>query len=50
MDESVDSAEVDEYTVRGDVLDRTFANLTFLEAFDDFLALLFEFSFDKSLV
>ena len=50
VDESVHTAEVDEYTVRGDVLDNTFEDLTFLELADDLSFLSFEFSLDKSLV
>ena len=50
MDESVHTTEVNEYTVRGDVLDNTFKDLAFLELVDDFSFLSFEFSLDESLV
>ena len=50
VDESVNTAEVDEYTVRGDVLDHTLENLTLLQLRDDLLLLGLELSLDKSLV
>ena len=50
VDETVHAAEVDEYTIVGDVLDRTFEHLTLFELADDFLLLSFEFSFDECLV
>ncbi len=50
MDEAVYAAKVDEYTVRSDVLDRTFEHLTLFELGDDFALLLFEFGFDECLV
>ena len=50
MRPSTPPAEVDEYTVRSDVLDRTFENLTLFELGDDFLLLGFELSLNKCLV
>ena len=50
VDESVNTAKVNEYTVRGDVLDSTFENLTLLKLADDFFLLCLKLSFDKSLV
>ncbi len=50
MDESVNTAEVNEYTVRSDVLNGTFEDLTLLKLADDFFLLCFQLSFDKSLV
>ncbi len=50
VDESVNTAEVNEYTVRSDVLDGTFENLTLFELADDFFLLLFQFGLDESLV
>ena len=50
MDETVNSTEVDEYTVVSDVLDSTFENLTFLQLRDNLLLLLFKLSLDESLV
>ena len=50
VNETVNTAEVDEYTVRSDVLNSTFEHLTLLELRNDFLLLGFEFCFDKSLV
>ena len=50
VDKTIDTAEVDEYAVRGDILDRTFEYLTFFEFGDDFFLLLFELGFDESLV
>ena len=49
VDQAVYAAKVDEYTVRSDVLDSSFQYLTFFQFGDDFF-LLFQFSFDKSLV
>ena len=48
--QTVDATEVDEHTVRSDVLDRSFENLSFLQAADDHALLLFEFCFDERFV
>ncbi len=50
MYETVNTTEVDEYTVRGDVLDCALVNLTLLELRHDLLLLSLKFSLDKSLV
>ena len=50
MDETIYAAEVDEYTVRSDILNSTFEYLTLLKLRDDFLLLCFKFSLDKCLV
>ena len=50
MDKTIHAAKVDKHAVGSDVLDRTFADLTFLETFDDFFALLFEVGFDDCFV
>ena len=50
VDESVNTAEVNEYTVRSDVLDSTFENLTLFELADDFFLLSFQLGLDESLV
>ena len=50
VDESVNTAEVNEYTVRSDVLDSTFENLTLFELADDFFLLSLQFGLDESLV
>ena len=50
MDQSVHTAQIDEYTVRGDVLDRTFEYLTLFELGDDLLLLLLEVGLDEGLV
>ena len=50
VDQTVYAAQVDEYTIRGDVLNGSFENLTLLQLRDDFLLLLFQFSLDESLV
>ena len=50
MDKSVYAAQVDEYAVGGNVLDRTFEYLTFFELGHDFLLLRFELLFDERLV
>ena len=50
VDETVDTAQVDEYAVGGDVLDGSFENLTLFELGDDFALLLFEFGLDECLV
>src|SRR5699024_6851600 len=42
--------QVDKYTIGSDILNGTFENLSFFEFTDDFLLLLFQFGFDKSLV
>ena len=46
VNESINTAEVNEYAVRSDVLDNTFEDLTLFEVRDDFLALCFELCFD----
>ena len=48
--ESVDTAEVDEYTVGSDVLDGTLEDLSLLQVGDDFLALCFQLGLDECLV
>ena len=48
--ETVNTAEVDEYTVGCDVLNHTFENLAFLELADDFFLLCFDFCFDECFV
>ena len=50
VDETVNTAEVHEYSVVGDVLDSTLKYLTFLELADDFCLLGFDFSLDESFV
>ena len=50
MDETVNTAEVNEYTVTCDVLDSTLEDLTLLELADDLALLLLELCLDKSLV
>ena len=50
MDESGNTAEVNEYTVTCDVLDCTLKNLSLLELADDLALLLLELSLDKCLV
>ena len=50
MDKSVNTTEVNEYTISGDVLNRTLEDLTFFELGNDFFLLCFKFFFDKSLV
>ena len=50
VDQTVYATQVDEYTVRCDIFNGTFEYLTLFELTDNFLLLLFQFSFDKSLV
>ena len=50
VDKTVDTTEVNEYTIVGDVLDCSFENLAFFEFADDLALLLLEFSLKKSLV
>ena len=50
VDQTVNTAEVNEYTVRSDVLDGTLEYLTLLQLADDLLLLLLELSLDESLV
>ena len=50
VDKTIDTAEVDEHAVRGDILDRTFEYLTFFEFSDDFFFLLFELGLNESFV
>ena len=50
MNQAVNATEVDEHTIRSDVLDSTFKYLTFFKLSNNFFLLLFEFCFDKSLM
>ncbi len=50
VDKAVDTAEVDEHTVGGDVLHSAFEYLTLLQLGDDFALLGFQFGFDECLV
>ena len=50
VDQTVYATEVDEHTVRSDILNSTFEYLTLLKLRDDFLLLSFEFSLDECLV
>ena len=50
MDETVNTAEVNEYTIVGDVLDSSFENLTFFEFADDLALLFLKFCLEESLV
>ena len=50
VDKAVDTAEVDEHAVGGDVLDSAFEYLAFFELGDDFAFLLLEFGFDECFV
>ena len=50
MDETVNTAEVDEYTVVGDVLDGTLKDLTLLELADEFSPACLLLSLEESLV
>ena len=50
MDETVNTAEVNEYTVTCDVLDSTLEYLPLLELADDLALLLLELCLDESLV
>ena len=50
MDQAVHTAQVDEYAVRGDVLDGTLEDLALLEFRHDNLLLRFEFGLDERLV
>ena len=50
MDETVNTAQVDKYTIAGDILNSTFEYLTFFELRDNLLLLFFEFCLDESLV
>ena len=50
VNETIDTAKVDEHTVRGDVLDRTFENLSLLQLGHDNLLLCLQLGLDKSLV
>ena len=50
MDESVNTTEVNEYTVRSDVLNGTLEDLALLELADDLLLLSLKLLLDKSLV
>ncbi|MPN00559.1 hypothetical protein SDC9_147755 [bioreactor metagenome] len=50
MDQTINATQVDEHTVRSDVFNGTFKDLTFLQLADNFFFLIFEFSFDKRFV
>ena len=50
VDETVNTTEVNEYTVRCDVLNCTLEDLTLFELADDLLLLCFQLSLDESLV
>ena len=50
MNQTVNTAQVNEYAIRGDVLDDTFEYLSFFEVRDDFNLLCFKFVFNKSLM
>src|SRR5690606_12149588 len=50
MDKSVNTAEVNEYTIGGGVLDGTLEHLALLKPGDDLLLLLLELSLDESFV
>ena len=50
VDQTVYAAQVDEYTVRCDIFNSTFQYLSFFKLTNDFFLLLFQFSFNKSLV
>ena len=50
MDETVNTAKVNEYAVTCDVLDSSLKNLTFLEFADNLALLLLEFCLDESFV
>ena len=50
VDESVNTTEVNEYTVRGDILNGTLKDLTLLELTDDLLLLGLELLLDESLM
>ena len=50
VDQTVNTAQVNEYTVRSDVLDGTLEYLTLLQLADDLLLLLLQLGLDESLV
>jgi len=50
VNQTIYATQVDKYTIGSDILNGTFENLSFFEFTDDFLLLLFQFGFDKSLV
>ncbi|MPM24463.1 hypothetical protein SDC9_70945 [bioreactor metagenome] len=50
VDKSVDTTQIDEYTVGCNVFDCSFKNLTFFELGNDLSLLGFEFVFDKGFV
>ncbi len=50
VNETVNTAEVDEYSIRSDVLDLAFEHLALLELGDDLLLLLLELCLDESFV
>jgi hypothetical protein len=50
MNKSVDSAKVDKYTVRCNIFNGSFENLSFFKFSNDLFLLLFKLCFDKSFV
>ena len=50
VDQTVYATQVDEYTIRGDIFNGSFENLSFFKFADDFFLLLFQFSLNESLV
>ncbi len=50
VNQTIYATQVDKYTIRCDILNGTLKNLSFFEFTDNFFLLLFQFSFDKSLV
>ena len=50
MDQTIYATQVDKYTIGSDILNGTLKNLSFFELTDNFFLLLFQLSFDKSLV
>ena len=50
VNQTVYATKVDEYTVRCDIFNSSFENLSFFKFTDNFFLLLFQFSFDKSFV
>ena len=50
MDQTVNTAEVNEYTVSSDVLNGTFEDLTLFELADDLFTLLLQLLLDERLV
>ena len=50
VDQSVYTAQVNEYSVRGDIFNSTFKHLSFFQFRNDIFLLLFQLSLDKSFV